>query len=287
MNITIIGCGAFAKGIASLLEQNNITMWVHQASEINNLQKEMPRLKFETNLNNSLKKADAIFILVSSPFFKDIIDNIKLNENIPIYIGTKGMLENEFLSSYAKKKLKKDNIYYMAGPNLADDLRKKVPVGFTLSQNDDNLLRKMLPEYIIIDNDFEPNLEFYSIFKNIIAIGSGIIYELTNSYSTVLTYLTKALEEIKNPKILYGTIGDYYLTGTSFNSRNFNFGKILVNNKENAQDYLKNNTVEGYIMLKNLYNYLKQHNYELEILNILYSIIYENKNENLLLEYLK
>ena len=287
MNITIIGCGAFAKGIASLLEQNNITMWVHQASEINNLQKEMPRLKFETNLNNSLKKADAIFILVSSPFFKDIIDNIKLNENIPIYIGTKGMLENEFLSSYAKKKLKNDNIYFIAGPNLADDLRKKVPVGFTLSQNDDNLLRKMLPEYIIIDNDFEPNLEFYSIFKNIIAIGSGIIYELTNSYSTVLTYLTKALEEIKNPKILYGTIGDYYLTGTSFDSRNFNFGKILVNNKENAQDYLKNNTVEGYIMLKNLYNYLKQHNYELEILNILYSIIYENKNENLLLEYLK
>ena len=287
MNITIIGCGAFAKGIASLLEQNNITMWVHQASEINNLQKEMPRLKFETNLNNSLKKADAIFILVSSPFFKDIIDNIKLNENIPIYIGTKGMLENEFLSSYAKKKLKKDNIYYMAGPNLADDLRKKVPVGFTLSQNDDNLLRKMLPEYISIDNDFEHNLEFYSIFKNIIAIGSGIIYELTKSYSTVITYLTKALEEIKNPKILYGTIGDYYLTGTSFDSRNFNFGKILVNNKENAQDYLKNNTVEGYIMLKNLYNYLKQHNYELEILNILYSIIYENKNENLLLEYLK
>ena len=197
------------------------------------------------------------------------------------------MLENEFLSSYAKKKLKNDNIYFIAGPNLADDLRKKVPVGFTLSQNDDNLLRKMLPEYISIDNDFEHNLEFYSIFKNIIAIGSGIIYELTNSYSTVITYLTKALEEIKNPKILYGTIGDYYLTGTSFDSRNFNFGKILVNNKENAQDYLKNNTVEGYTMLKNLYKYLKQHNYEVEIINVLYSIIYENKNENLLLEYLK
>ena len=44
MNITIIGCGAFAKGIVSLLEQNNITMWVHQETKINNLKKELPNL---------------------------------------------------------------------------------------------------------------------------------------------------------------------------------------------------------------------------------------------------
>ena len=287
MNITIIGCGAFAKGIASLLEQENVTMWVHQETEINNLKKELPNIQFTTNLNESIKKANVIFILVSSNYFKEVIDKIELKQNIPIYIGTKGMLENEFLTAYAKKKLKQDNIYFIAGPNLANDLRKKVPVGFTLSQNDHNLLKKIFPNYLSIDTSFEPNLEFYSIFKNIIAIGSGIIYESTNSYSTVLTYLTKVLQEIKNPSILYGTIGDYFLTGTSFNSRNFIFGKTLVNNKEKAQDYLNSTTVEGYTMLKNLFNYLKKHNYKLEIINILYSIIYENKNENLLLEYLK
>ena len=287
MNITIIGCGAFAKGIVSLLEQNNITMWVHQETKINNLKKELPNLQFTTNLNESIKKANVIFILVSSNYFKEVIDKIELKQNIPIYIGTKGMLKNEFLTAYAKKKLKQDNIYFIAGPNLANDLRKKVPVGFTLSQNDHNLLKQIFPNYLSIDTSFEPNLEFYSIFKNIIAIGSGIIYELTNSYSTVLTYLTKVLQEIKNPSILYGTIGDYFLTGTSFNSRNFIFGKTLVNNKEKAQDYLNSTTVEGYTMLKNLFNYLKKHNYKLEIINILYSIIYENKNENLLLEYLK
>ncbi len=287
MNITIIGCGAFAKGIVSLLEQNNITMWVHQETKINNLKKELPNLQFTTNLNESIKKANVIFILVSSNYFKEVIDKIELKQNIPIYIGTKGMLKNEFLTAYAKKKLKQDNIYFIAGPNLANDLRKKVPVGFTLSQNDHNLLKQIFPNYLSIDTSFEPNLEFYSIFKNIIAIGSGIIYELTNSYSTVITYLTKVLQEIKNFSILYGTIGDYFLTGTSFNSRNFIFGKTLVNNKEKAQDYLNSTTVEGYTMLKNLFNYLKKHNYKLEIINILYSIIYENKNENLLLEYLK
>ena len=287
MNITIIGCGAFAKGIASLLEQNNVTMWVHQETKINNLKKELPNIQFTTNLNESIKSANVIFILVSSIYFKEDIDKIELKQNIPIYIGTKGMLKNEFLTAYAKKKLKQDNIYFIAGPNLANDLRKKVPVGFTLSQDDHNLLKKIFPNYLSIDTSFEPNLEFYSIFKNIIAIGSGIIYESTNSYSTVLTYLTKVLQEIKNPSILYGTIGDYFLTGTSFNSRNFIFGKTLVNNKEKAQDYLNSTTVEGYTMLKNLFNYLKKHNYKLEIINILYSIIYENKNENLLLEYLK
>ncbi len=286
MNITIIGCGAFAKGITSLLEQNNIKMWVHQENEINNLKKEFANLKFTTNLNEALKDADAIFILVSTPFFKEIIDNIKLNKNIPIYIGTKGMLENEFLTNYAIKKLKQDNIYFIAGPNLANDLIKKVPVGLTISKDDFGLLRKMMPNYVDID-EYEPYLEFYSIYKNIIAIGSGIIYELTNSYSTVLSYLTKALKELKNIQILYGTIGDYFLTCTSFNSRNFTFGTMIVNNKDKLYEYLKYNTVEGYTMLYTLNNFLKKHHYEIKIINILYKIIYENKNENQLLDYLK
>ena len=48
MNLTIIGCGAFAQGIASLLqEKNKITMWVHDSKEIPNLKKVYPMITFE------------------------------------------------------------------------------------------------------------------------------------------------------------------------------------------------------------------------------------------------
>ena len=251
MNITIIGCGAFALGITNLLmEKNKITMWVHDEKEIIKLQKDYPMITFKTNLNESVSTADAIFILVSSPFFKDIIDKLEITKVIPIYIGTKGMLENEFFTSYAKRTLKQDEIYFIAGPNLAEDLVNKNPVGFTLSNNDLGLLKTIMPNYISIDKEYEANLEFYSIFKNIIAIGSGIIYGKTNSYSSVATYLTKALEEILNPKILYGTIGDYFMTGTSMNSRNFTYGTYLANNRNKAKDFLETHTVEGYEMLE-------------------------------------
>ena len=287
MNVTIIGCGAFALGITNLLkEKNNITMWVHDESEINNLEKQF-KINYTTDLNESIKNVQVIFILVSSLYFKDIIDNLKLMQKTPIYIGTKGMLQNEFFTSYAKKTLKQEEIYFFAGPNLASDLKINNPIGFTLSSNDNLLLKQIMPNQILIDNIYEPNLEFYSIFKNIIAIGSGIIYELTKANSSITTYLIKALQELNNTKILYGTVGDYFMTGTSFNSRNFTFGTIIVKDKTKAKEYLKNNTVEGYLMLETLYNFLNNKNYTINIINLLYSIIYQNKNENLLLEYLK
>lgn len=287
MNITVIGCGAFAIGITNLLkEKNKITMWVHDEKERTKLEKQF-KINYTTNLNESIRNAEAIFILVSSPFFKDIIDNLELKKSIPIYIGTKGMLEDEFFTTYAKKVLKQEEIYFFAGPNLASDLKNNNPIGFTLTNSDHHLLKKIMPNYIVIDEEYEPHLEFYSIFKNIIAIGSGIIYELTKSYSSIAVYLTKALQELGNSKILYGTIGDYFMTGTSYNSRNFIFGTLIVRDKNSLKEYLENNTVEGYLMLKILYNFLNNKNYSINIINLLYSIIYQNKNENLLLEYLK
>ncbi len=286
MNITVIGCGAFAIGITNLLkEKNKITMWVHDELEITKLEKQF-KINYTTNLNESIRNAEAIFILVSSPFFKDIIDNLELNKKTPIYIGTKGMLDDDFLTTYAKKRLKQEEIYFFAGPNLANDLKNNNPTGFTLSDNEHNLLKTIMPNYIEIDKEYEPNLEFYSIYKNIIAIGSGIIYEMTKSNSSVATYLTKALKELGNCKILYGTVGDYFMTGTSNNSRNFTFGTLIVKDK-NLKEYLENNTVEGYLMLKILYHFLNNKNYSINIINLLYSIIYQNKNENLLIDYLK
>ena len=193
------------------------------------------------------------------------------------------MLEDEFLTDYAKKVLKQDNVYFIAGPSLATDLMKSTPIGFTISEDDHGILRNLFPEYIAIDNIYEPHLEFYSIYKNIIAIGSGIIYELTNSYSSVASYLTKAFQEIPNSKILYGTIGDYFMTGTSFNSRNFTFGTVIVKEKDQKENYLNNNTVEGYDMLKTLYNYLNSNHVNIRIIDILYSIIYKNEEARNLL----
>ena len=56
MNVTIIGCGVYALGIANvLMEKNKITMWVHDELQINDLKLKMPNNKYEIDLNKSIE----------------------------------------------------------------------------------------------------------------------------------------------------------------------------------------------------------------------------------------
>ncbi len=292
MQFALIGCGVYSLGISKIIKDNiKIKMWVHDETIIPSLPKES-NITYSNNLDEIKNDVSAIFILVSSNFYKDIINNLKdnLNHDIPIYIGTKGMINDETLINYTKKIIP-NPLFFFAGPTFANDLMKNTPASFTLSSKDNNLFNNITLNNILIDYaTSEVLLELSSIYKNIIAIGSGMIMGLTNSYSTLLTYLTKAYQEFviidKTANYFsYGTLGDYFLTTTSSSSRNYNYGKLLIEN--NVNDYLLKNTVEGYNMLPNFYKYLQNNSYNITIINIIYQIIYENKDPKTILEYLK
>ena len=126
--------------------------------------------------------------------------------------------------------------------------------------------------------------------KNIYAIGSGIILELTSSKSTNLSYLsasfmelTKAMNylfKIKEP-FIEELMGDFFLTGTMSESRNLSFGQALTLGKKD--DFLKNNTVEGYVNIDAINIYLKEKKMSLPIFNTLYLITKKEGNPSLIL----
>ena len=74
--------------------------------------------------------------------------------------------------------------------------------------------------------------------------------------------ITESLNDIKelikalggNPKtcLLFAGVGDLLLTCTSTKSRNFKFGKLVGSGalKEEKEQFLAENTVEGYYTLK-------------------------------------
>lgn len=307
MNITIIGSGAFAMSIASLFlrkKENQVHMWTHDEQfkiEIEKTNKfELKGFTYEvssslhvyTDLKEAAKKSNYIFLLISSDFMINVLENLKdsLKGKI-IYIGTKGMLEKEpyFYTNFINENYKPVYTGFFLGPNLAQDILINENVSITISKNNQikiEEIKALFPETVrqtFVEN--ENDLELTGVMKNIYAIASGIILALTSSKSANITLLCLAYKELqsilKELKEDENIMGDFFLTGMMEESRNKSLGRAFVEN--NYQEYLKENTIEGYQNLKKAYNYLKKENKNTPIFDKIYSIISENQDPKTLL----
>ncbi len=309
MTITCIGSGAFALAIATLLsknEENKIHLWTHDENwkkttkkfkkfTIKNQEYSLPQNTFIfTDLKEAMEGSELIFILVSTPFFKSIIKQLQTlqTKKKTIYIGTKGMLEEYpfFLTEYTKKKLKQNSIGSLGGPNLAQDLLANAPCSITFSYTNTKQKQKIKEAFLnnvkINFTKYSKPLELASTIKNVYAIGSGILSEKRKSQSTNLSYLASAYNELM--KILYQNFfldyniwpiditGDFFLTGTMQESRNLEYGKILVQKKDSKR-YLTENTVEGVANITAIYNYFNKKKIKAPIFETIYKIIIEKE----------
>ena len=57
-------------------------------------------------------------------------------------------------------------------------------------------------------------------------------------------------------------------------------------NKEEIEDYIKNTTIEGLYTLKSIYMLLKEKNIDIPLINVIYDIIYNNKDSSSLINYI-
>ena len=86
----------------------------------------------------------------------------------------------------------------------------------------------------------------------------------------------------------FAGIGDLMLTCTSTKSRNFSFGYVIgsTNNVQKINDYLAHNTVEGYYTLDTVYLILYRKNVQIDLITIIYNIVYNGENPNTLVSFL-
>ena len=55
---------------------------------------------------------------------------------------------------------------------------------------------------------------------------------------------------------------------------------------EKIEEYLTNNTVEGYYTLETVYNLLKRKKINIELINVIYDIVYKFDNPEILAKFL-
>ena len=317
MKIGIIGTGAYAIALSSLLENKNydITMWTKLENEYKELTENHTNLKIiDYKINDKIKftmdmsdffDKDIIILAIPAKFIKNTILEFKsYYKNQHILIATKGIEEESksLIHDFLEKELNTNKIGCISGPSFASDVIKKDLIGLTIaSKNMEslNIFKDLFDNISYLDIDITNDIvgcELCGILKNIMAIISGILEGLAVSNSANAKFLTDASLEMQkiiskfegdaNTFNRYAGFGDFILTCTSRESRNHTFG-FLIGKGKDFHAYKQNTTIEGLDNLNTIYEIFKVKDIKSDLIDILYEIVYLSKPKELILEYLK
>ena len=318
--ISIIGTGAYGLsiGLQLIKKYDEVSMWVEsieRAKFLNNNRKQsniLPNLiipkqiTFSNDLDSVIKDSNIVFIAVSAKYVNEITKQLSKCDikNKHFAILSKGIEENtcEFVIDVFKRNIKSNKVSVISGPSFAIDVKNNEPVALTIASKNKktiDIIKKSLSNDSIKlrkSNDVI-GVELCGSIKNVIAIAAGILDGLGYSESTRSFLITESLHDIKS--LIYGLggkkktilsyagVGDLLLTATSIKSRNYRFG-ILIGKEEytTADEYLTNNTVEGYYTLKSIYKLIKKKKIKMPIINLIYQIIINKKEPTKLVQFL-
>lgn len=308
--ISILGSGGWGVCLSLLLykKNHNITLWepLKENYKILNEKREnkiyFPGVKIPSKIKitNSIREAvsgnEFLIIAVRSSFFRKTIEKVeKYYSGQKVLIGTKGMevKTQKFLSEIIEEKKIIRNYGIISGPTIAREIVNNFPAAAVIASKNKNIssvFQKLLSSDVfrVYISDDMRGVEVGGSFKNVIAIGAGIIDGLKLGVNTKASYLTRGLNEmIKIGKKLGGKertfrglsgIGDLITTSFSKHSRNRCFGEGIV--KEGKEEYLSKAkmVIEGIFATEAYYLLSQKLKVELPITSSIYRIIFSDAN---------
>ena len=321
MNIAMLGSGAYGIALSKVLYENNnkVTIWTKFEEEKNLVSslrenpKVLPGIKIPedilitTNIKEAVKDSDVIFLAIPMGALRSVVKLLEgiITESQILCITSKGVeLETElFPSEVIKEVLDFENVAMLSGPSFAIELATGAETGFVVASESEkarNTVKKCIEsrKLIIETSPDIIGVQILATTKNIYAILLGILEGMEVSESTrasalkcIINDSRKLLELLggnRKTAYSYAGLGDLLLTCMSDKSRNFSFGKYIVNAKniDDALSKLNTNTVEGIYSLKAIYKLLKASNIDIKSINYIYDVLYNNKNVDFILENL-
>ena len=312
MNVTILGAGAYALGLAIRFNENKnkVIIWSAVKDEIDILTKTkmneraLPGVKMPGNIlytlneQKAIEGSDIVVIAVATKFISSVCDKIKpYVKDKHILIASKGIEQESyhFASDIVKKKLKTKKVAVLSGPTFAKDMALDELVGLSLATTNvktrDCIVKALSNKRLKLrpTKDFI-GVELCGSLKNVIAIAGGILDGLKVSESTRAMFLTESLNDARklikklggNEKTIlsFAGIGDVLLTCTSNSSRNYSFGMLLGSktSKEKLDAYLNAHTVEGVYTLKSLHGLIKVRKVKMPFIDLIYNMVFGYKS---------
>ncbi|MGC8976706.1 MAG: NAD(P)H-dependent glycerol-3-phosphate dehydrogenase [Candidatus Ratteibacteria bacterium] len=267
-------------------------------------------IEISCSLKNIVENTEILILVVRSSFFRKAVKKLaKIYKGQVILIGTKGLdfKTGKRMSEILKEYIQTNNYAVISGPTIAKEIVKKYPTACVVASKNIDIAEYFQKLFsfkrfrIYTSNDII-GVEIGGSFKNVIAIGAGIIDGMKLGINTKASFLTRGLNEMIKIGVFLGGeektfrglsgLGDLITTSFSKYSRNRSFGEGII--KVGKEEYLKKTkmVIEGIPTTKAYYKLSKKFKIELPITEAIYRIIYKNSDpkkeiNNLMLRGLK
>lgn len=312
--ICFLGGGSFGTALSILLSKKgyDISIWDRKESiahDINVARENIsyiPNVSIPSNVHaftdmeTAMQDADFVVMAVPSHAIRTVCRTALkyVKDNQIIVSIAKGIEENTFkrLSEVISEELIHNPVVILSGPSHAEEIAVDIPTTVVVSSKDMNSAKIvqdtfMTNKFRIYTNEDLIGVEIGGAVKNIIALAAGISDGLGYGDNTKAALMTRGMSEIIRIGIKLGGkaetlngltgMGDLIVTCTSMHSRNRRAG-ILISKGMKAEDAIKEvgMVVEGIKACKAFYELKEKIGVEMPITDLLYKVLFENKDPN-------
>lgn len=325
----VIGTGSFGLAVARLLALNTeVILFGRQASIVEDINSkhihrgvELDRkIRATNNMEEVCSHCQVIFPAVPSENFRQMVREFSpfLRPSHYLIHCTKGFDVQLNLDEIAPEEISREDIFTMSevilaesnvmrvgcmsGPNLAKEIIAGQPTATLIASEFTEVIEKGQDllnsrQFFVFGSHDLKGAEIAGVFKNVIALGSGILAGKGFGKNIQAMLITRGLHEMINfgkslgadASSFLGTagIGDLIATATSEHSRNFSLGKKIGQGQSLASILEEMDEVaEGVRTLKIATLLSKRYDIAVPITTMLYRILFEGHSFDEAMSYL-
>ncbi len=331
--VGVIGAGSFGAAIANVLAQNrDVLLYSRKAEKVERINgcrehlgvTMMPRVRATMNVEEITSRCTLLFPIVPSASFRQMMRTFGpfLRPHHIVIHGTKGF---DLLPPFREEELDAPNaalsrahvrtmsevileessavrVGCLAGPNLAREILDGKPSAAVVASRFREVIQAGQaalngPQFRVFGSYDLLGAELAGAFKNIIALGAGILSGLALGRNIQGLLISRGLVEMVNLGKALGAsnqafigvagIGDLVTTATSSDSRNYQFGMRLARGEtvEQIRSTLTE-PAEGVRTLRVARQLIRQYRLHSPILEMIHTVVFEHYPIDKAIEYL-
>ncbi len=315
MKISVLGAGGWGTTLAVLLHFNghDVTLWEYKKNYVKTLIKtrENPlylpgikipeEVKITHDLDDAVEKNNMLVLAVPSQFLRSVVKKIKYSDvkNSILISVAKGIENNSLMTmsqmiSDVMPSLSIGQIGVLSGPSHAEEVSRRIPTAVVAAseslETSKSVQAAFMTSYFRVYSSTDVlGVELGGAFKNVIAIGAGIIDGAKFGDNTKAAIMTRGVAEIArlgtamgaSPETFAGLsgMGDLIVTCMSRHSRNRYVGEQIGAGKK-LKEVLKsmNMVAEGVETSRSASQLADQYKVETPITTEVYKILFEEKD---------
>ncbi len=315
MKISVLGAGGWGTTLAILLFYNghDVTLWEYQKHYVKILNKTRenpiylpgvkipPEIKITHDLEEISDRKNMLVLAVPSQFLRSVVKNFNPRDiKNSILVNVAKGIENKSLMTMSQMlkdeipSLDDEQLGILSGPSHAEEVSKRIPTAVVAASKSLDTSKSiqgafMTSYFRVYSSTDILGVEMGGSFKNVIAIGAGIIDGAKFGDNTKAAIMTRGVAEIARLGVAMGAspetfaglsgMGDLIVTCMSRHSRNRYVGEMIGAGKK-LKEVLKSMDMiaEGVDTSRSASQLAKKHKVETPITTEVYKILFEDKD---------